>query len=84
MVPRWRFLATFLGPAFSANRVQHASDLHLKFAQRPHHEWKYGRHPICDGAEIRRGKIERKKEKKKERKKELEMWANAQRDGRSA
>jgi len=29
--------------------VQHVSDLHLKFALRPHHVWKYGRHPICDG-----------------------------------
>jgi len=39
----------FLRPVFSASRVQHASDLHLKFALRPHHVWKYGRHPICDG-----------------------------------
>ena len=37
MVPRWRFLATFLRPLFSANRVQQVSDLHLKFAPRPHH-----------------------------------------------
>jgi len=29
MVPRWRFLATFLRPLFSASRVQHISDLHL-------------------------------------------------------
>jgi len=35
--------------------VQQVSDLQLKFALRPHHVWKYGRHPIC-GAEIRRGK----------------------------
>ena len=46
MVPRWRFLATFLGPAFAASRQQHISDLHSKFALRPHHVWKYGRHPI--------------------------------------
>ena len=46
MVPRWRFLATFLRPAFPASRVQHVSDLHLKFALRPYHVWKYGRHPI--------------------------------------
>jgi len=46
MVPRWRFLATVLHPAFSASRVQQVSDLHLKFALRPHHVWKYGRHPI--------------------------------------
>ena len=49
MVPRWRFLATFLRPSFSASRVQHVSDLHLKFALRPHHVYKYGRHPLCDG-----------------------------------
>jgi len=47
MLPRWRFLATFLRPVFSASRVQQVSDLHLKFALRPHHVWKYGRHPIC-------------------------------------
>jgi len=49
MVPTSRFLATFLRPVFSASCVQHVSDLHPKFALRPHHVWKYGRHPICDG-----------------------------------
>jgi len=48
MVPRWRFLATFLRPAFAANRVQRISDLHSKFALRPHHVPKYGKHPISD------------------------------------
>jgi len=38
-VPRWRFLATFLRPVFSASRVQQLSDLHLKFTLRPHHVW---------------------------------------------
>ena len=47
MVPRWRFLATFLGSAFAASRVQHLSDLHSKFALGPHHVSKYGRHPTC-------------------------------------
>ena len=47
MVPRWRFLATFLHPVFSASCVLHISDLHSKFALGPHHVWKYGRHPIC-------------------------------------
>ena len=51
MVPRWRFLATFLRPVFSASRVQQVSDLHLKFALRPHHTWKYGRHPLCGGSD---------------------------------
>jgi len=39
----------FLRPVFTASRVQQVSDLHLKFARRPHHVWKYGRHPICGG-----------------------------------
>jgi len=47
MVPRWRFLATFLGPAFAASRVQHRSNLHSKFALGSHHVSKYGRHPTC-------------------------------------
>jgi len=47
MVPRWRFLATFLGPAFAASRMQRLSDLHSKFALGPHHVSKYGRHPTC-------------------------------------
>ena len=49
MVPRWRFLATFLGPAFASSRVQHISDLHSKFALGlgPHHVSKYGRQPTC-------------------------------------
>ena len=47
-VPGGDFLG-FLHPVFSASRTQHVSDLHLKFALRPHHVSKYGRHPICDG-----------------------------------
>jgi len=39
----------FLRPVFSASRMQQVSDLHLKFALRPYHVWKYGRHPICGG-----------------------------------
>jgi len=37
MVPRWRFMVTFLHPVFSASRMQQVSDLHSKFALRPHH-----------------------------------------------
>jgi len=37
--------------------------MHSKFALRPHHVWKYGKHPICD-AEIRQGKKEERKKKK--------------------
>ena len=60
MVPRRRFLATFLCPAFSASRVQQVSDLHLKFALRPHHVRKYGRHPICGGWDQARKKRRRR------------------------
>jgi len=49
MVPRWRLFGDLLVHAFPASRAQHISDLHSKFALRPHHVSKYGRHPICDG-----------------------------------
>ena len=39
-------MAILLRPVFSASRVQHILDMHSKFALRPHHVWKYGRHPI--------------------------------------
>ena len=32
-----------------SERRADVSDLHLKFALRPHHLCAYGRHPICDG-----------------------------------
>ena len=47
MVPRWRLFGNFLSPVFAGSRAQHISDLHSKFAQRPHQVPKYGRHPIC-------------------------------------
>ena len=40
--------ALFLRPVFPASRMQHISDLHPKFALKPHHVWKHGRHPLCD------------------------------------
>ena len=46
MVPRWRFLTSFLCPVFPASCVQQVSDIHSKFALRTHHVCKYGRHPI--------------------------------------
>jgi len=49
MVPRWRIFADILRSVFAASRIQHMSDLHLKFALRQHHVWKYGVHPFCDG-----------------------------------
>ena len=47
-VVRWCQNGDFLRPVFSASRMQHISDMHSKFALRPHHVWKYGRHPISD------------------------------------
>jgi len=41
--------------------VQHVSDLHPKFALRPHHVWKYVIDIQSPIAEIRRGKKERRK-----------------------
>jgi len=48
-MPRWQIFGNFLRPVLSASRVQHISELHFKFALRPHHVWMYGRHPLCDG-----------------------------------
>ena len=42
-VPRWRIFGDFLRHVLLATRVQYVSDLHLKFALRPHHAWKYRR-----------------------------------------
>ena len=47
----------FLCPVFAASAVQHVSDVYLKFALRPHHVCKYGRHQSAT-ADIRRGKKE--------------------------
>jgi len=41
-------MAIFLRPVFAASRVQRISDLHSKFALRPHYVPKYGKHPISD------------------------------------
>ena len=54
MVPKWRFLR----PVFSASSVQRISDMHSKFALRPHHVWKYMVDTQSTTAEIRRGKKE--------------------------
>ena len=45
MVPKWRFFCVLY---FTASSIQRTSDIHSKFALRPHHVWKYGRHPISD------------------------------------
>ena len=48
-------METFLRSVFSASRVQCISDLHSKFALRPHHVPKYG-NVQSPTAEIRREK----------------------------
>jgi len=48
-VVRWCRNGYFLRPVFAASRVPQISDMHSKFALRPHHVWKCGRHPIFDG-----------------------------------
>jgi len=45
MVPRWRLFACCI---FSKPHTQDVSHLHSKCTLRPHHVWKYGRHPISD------------------------------------
>ena len=47
-VVRWCRDGDFLHPVFSASSVLYISDMHSKFTLRPHHVWKYGRHPVCD------------------------------------
>jgi len=57
------FFSIFLRAVLLASCVQHVSDLHLKFALRPHtmrHVWKYGRHPVCDGWDWARKKEDRR------------------------
>jgi len=46
--PDGDFFHDFLRPVFAASRMQQFSDLHLKFAVRPHRVCKYGRHPTSD------------------------------------
>ena len=47
MAPRWRFFGNFCILYFQRAACS-SSDLHSKFALRPHHMWKYGRHPVSD------------------------------------
>ena len=58
------FLATFLRPVFAASRVQRISDLHTKFALRPHHVPKDGKHPLG----------EEKKEEEEERRNSMKIY----------
>jgi len=65
MVLRWRFLATFLRPAFSASRVQQVSDLRLQFALKatPCVE-------VWQTSNLQRLRLGEEKKKKKKKKKE--------------
>jgi len=57
MVPRWRIFGDILRPVLSASCVQHVSDLHPKFALKPHHLWKYANlRPLRLGEERKRWK----------------------------
>jgi len=75
MVRRWQLFGTFLHPVFSVSRVQHVSDLHPKFALKPHHMWKYAT------AQIMRGKKRRWKERRKKPQDEDIMSASATQGG---
>jgi len=63
MATRWRFLR----PVFRASRLQHISDLHSKFALRPHRVLCRSIVDIHSAtAEIRRGKEEEEEEEEEE------------------
>jgi len=63
MVCRWRLLATFLRPVYPASRVQHVSDLHLKFTRRPCTISGSIANIQSPTAEIKRGKKKRRRKK---------------------
>jgi len=55
MVRKWRVFGDFLRRVFLASRVQHISDVHSKFALRPHPVWKYGTPANCNLRPLRIG-----------------------------
>jgi len=63
---RWCRDDDFLRPVFAASRVQRISDLHSKFALRPHHVPKYVNIQFPT-AEIRRGKKKKKEERRRKK-----------------
>ena len=70
-VVRWCRYGDFLRPVFAASRVQRISDLHSRFALRPHHVPKYGKqskHPISYRWDYRRGKKEEEEEERRRKK----------------
>jgi len=72
-IVRWctdgELLGDFLRPVFPAIRVQHISDLHSKFALRPHHVWNYGRQ------RLRIGEEKKKKEERRNHRTKIEWSA---------
>ena len=80
MVSRWRIFGDFLGPAFPASHLQHISDMHSKFALRPHHVWKYDRHPSAT-AEVIGEEKKKKEEEERNRTKNIYMSASATQGG---
>ena len=49
------------GPTTLQTHTHTALEHCQKFTLRPHHVWKYGRHPICDGR-LRLGEEKKKEE----------------------
>ena len=72
MLCRWRIFGDFLRPVFSASRVQHVSDVYPKFALRPHHVWKYGRHQTSNLRRLRLGEEKKKIESDRQKKPQYE------------
>jgi len=64
MVRRWRIFGVIFASCFSASHLQHVSDLHPKFALRPHH--------LCSMVDIQYATAEKGEETKKNRKTEEE------------
>ena len=61
----------FFASCISASRVQHISDLHSKFALRPHHVWKYGRQ-TSSVRPLRLGEERKKDTRRRRRRKKLQ------------
>jgi len=64
----WRFS----GPAFAASHVQQISDMHSKFALRPHHMCESVVDIQSPTAETRRGKKEEERRRRKKKKMKIE------------
>jgi len=63
MVPRWQIFDDFLRPEFAGSCMDHISDLHLKFALRPHHVFP----EVWQTSTLRRLRLGEEKKKKEEK-----------------